>query len=202
MWCCYAGCRVYAWSTSPWSMVPFPLIHDLPALWQRGTVLSEVLAVPPLPAGTPHTAPGPSSRGKAAAEQARAEGPEGGMKISQGWLWWWWWFRLEPAHSWSSTGPGDGKHIWWQWHGMGGQHYGLRLCLPQVQLGRWGSLVCFLRSLLLWLLSPKPTLMFSSVYPSISHTVYFLCFSHALLARRAWSIWQDSRSLNVAESAS
>ncbi|KAF2974598.1 hypothetical protein EK904_001465 [Melospiza melodia maxima] len=33
---------------------------------------------------TSHTAPGPSSRGKAAAEQARADGPEGGMKISQG----------------------------------------------------------------------------------------------------------------------
>lgn len=97
---------------------------------------------------TPHTAPGTSSRGKAAAEEVGAEGPEGSTRISQGWLWWWW-FRLEPAHSWSSTGPYDGKHIWWQWHGMGGQHYGLSLCLPQVQLGRGGNLVCCWMSLLL-----------------------------------------------------
>lgn len=73
--------------------------------------------------------------------------------------------------------PWDGKHIWWQWHGMGGQHPGLSLCLLQVQLGKWGSLVCCLMSLLLWVLSPKPSLMSSSVYPGISHCVFSLFFT-------------------------
>lgn len=154
----------------PWC--PFPHIQDLTALlWPCGSVLCELLAVQLLPAGAHHTQPLAPAPGKAAAEKVTAEGPEAGTEISQGRLWWWCWFRLEPAHSWTSTGPCSGKHTWWQWHGMEGQHCGLSLCLPQLQLGRSGSLFCCLTSLLLWLLSPKPSLMSSSVYPSISHSV-------------------------------
>lgn len=42
----------------------------------------------------------------------------------------------------------------------------------------------------------------SQVYILTYLTVYFLRFSHVLLATRAWSISEDSRTLNITESAS
>lgn len=68
-------------------MTPFPHIHDLTALlWPCGSVLCQFLAVPLLPDGAHHTQPWQQLQGKAAAAEVGAEGPEGGTKISQGWL--------------------------------------------------------------------------------------------------------------------
>lgn len=96
------------------------------------------------------------------------------------------------------------RPIWWETHLVAVAWHGRTALWPQPlpSTGAAGERRKFGVLLDVFIITGSLSALFPQVYILAYFPVYFLCFSHALLATWAWSISEYSRTLNVAESAS
>lgn len=113
----------------------------------------------------------------------------------------WWWFRLAPGHSWNNVGPVTGDTSAGSGAAREGSATASAAAFRRLQLGRcWGS-GCSSMPWLSWLLSPKPSLMSSSVSHIKGLRVFPLLFTCIISDESLQHLGAEQNSVNVAESS-